>query len=149
MCVWFACICIIDTNCHIYILIQNYICFLYRILYSDFFLEGGMCRQYKSLLKFCFLYHREAKRGFCIPFFQSFLSSFIHHQIQNFQFLQRISRNLQLDVTLKFKSPLSCPMRDSLYHLYQPLFKHFPQWWCQSVARDRSEGRVDRTSEPT
>lgn len=58
--------------------------FLYRILYSDFLQEGGRCNQYKLLLKLCFLYYKEAKKGVYIPYFPVLLRLFYSYQIQIF-----------------------------------------------------------------
>ena len=145
-------VCILYIQTVMFIDLYNIIFISYIEFYIViFFLEGGTCSQYKSLFKFYFLCHREAKRGFCGPFLQSFLSSCMHHQIKTFQFLQlKIYSRFQyiqeqLDVTLEFKSALSCPVYESLYHPHQPLFEHFHQWQCQRVARDRN-GQGFRTN---
>lgn len=60
---------------HVYSLIQNYITSCIEFYIVIFFKKGGRCNQYKLLLKFCFLYYREAKRGA----YSSFSSFFKAH----------------------------------------------------------------------
>lgn len=73
MCVWFVGMCVIDTNCHIYTLIQNYICFLYRSLYSDFFfLEVEGVANINHCLNFVFSITGKQKEDFVSLFSSPF-----------------------------------------------------------------------------
>lgn len=135
----FACICIIWTQSHVCILIQNYIISYIKFYTVIFCRKVGSVTNINCYSNSVFSIMRKQKRVFMFLLFRFFWGSFIptKYKIVSFSSLYPDTCSWMWPWSSKVHS---CPIQDSLYYPHWPLFKHFHPQWYQSVTRDGSEG---------